>query len=671
MKPLLFALIGLLLVSAPAALRAETYGNFNTMGVLVDCPKGYTPRDIGRIRAYLSENGERRPVHDFVQVASAVEPRDYFATSLFSLQPDTKYTVEVEYYDLHGRLVSTHRETGRTRAEPKLPETARALFVSPAGSDANPGTLERPLKSIGAAFAAARPGTTIYLRAGAYYEGDLTAPRGGAKSAPIVVRNYQGERAIIDGSYPELAHARWTPEGDGIYASPIREMTWNVTLEETATGKHYRCYPLRTMKELTSGVSAGKTFEQLGFTGAYHFDGKLLHLRLPKGAIEDYRVHAATPRSGVVAQGCSHLFFDGIEFRYIGDCAAKLLDTSETVFQNCRVLYANAGIWVKGDSSNNTIQDSVFTDDVSHWDFGYAKTELGWLYHGYVETGAVCVDGRYSGRGLVVRRNRIENLFDGSHLCPWVTINVRSSETDFYDNDIKNIADDFIETDGFSRNVRIFGNHMDGALTGISIAQALDGPTWIVRNVIANWGMSTSARLSGDWGYPIKTNGGDHNDDMGTGPVFLYHNTSYTGYGESRAFLVKYAIWRNLRFRNNIWCGKIGGIFDFERKFWPVNWDYDDIYHESGPFAEMGGVIYETLGDFRKGRVTTLVPDFGDTKIGTHLISLDPKLADISGGDCRLRSDSPCIDAGEVLPGINDRQYTGKAPDMGAFEYGE
>ncbi len=671
MKRFLFVLLGLSLLPAPALVRAETYGNFNTMGILVDSPRGYTPRGIGQIQAYLIEDGRRRQVHDFVRVASAVEPRDYFATSLFFLQPDTGYTVEIEYYDVEGKLISKHRETGRTRPEPGIPATARSVFVSPSGSDADPGTLQRPLKTIAAAFTRARPGTTVYLRGGVYYESDLAAPKGGTRREPIVVRSYRAEKAAIDGSYRELTDAHWTPEGDGIYSAPIKEMTWNVTVEDKKTGKHYRSYPLRTLEELRTGISAGKTFQQLGFTGAYHFDGKLLHLRLPKGVMDDYYVHASKPTSGVLAQGCNHLLFDGIEFRYFGDCAAKLIDTSESLFQNCRVLYSNAGIWVKGDSSNNTVQDSFFLDDVNHWDFGYSKTESGWLYHGYIETGAVCVDGRYSGRGLVARRNHIEGLFDGSHLCPWITINARSSETNFYDNEIRNVADDFLETDGFSRNVRIFGNRMDGSLTGVSLAQALDGPTWVMYNVLANWGMSVSAQLSGDWGYPIKTNGGDYNTDMGTGPVFLYHNTSYTGYTESRAFLVKYAIWRSIRFRNNIWCGRIGGIFDFERKLWPVNWDYDDIYYESGPFGELGGVFYQTLDDFRKGRVTTLVPDFGDTKIGEHLISRDPRFVDAAKGDCRLSADSPCIDAGEVIPGIDDRRYKGKAPDMGAFEYGD
>jgi hypothetical protein len=36
-------------------------------------------------------------------------------------------------------------------------------------------------------------------------------------------------------------------------------------------------------------------------------------------------------------------------------------------------------------------------------------------------------------------------------------------------------------------------------------------------------------------------------------------------------------------------------------------------------------------------------------------------------GDLRLRPDSPCIDRGVILRGINE-DYRGRAPDIGAFE---
>jgi len=654
---------------------AETYGNFETMGVIVDCPEGYTLDRIGQIKAFLVENGKRRQVHDFVQVASALKPYDYFATSLFDLQPDTAYTIEVEYYDGEGRLISSQTETGRTRPDPVIPTPPRSLYVSPRGNDRNPGTKERPFRTLRTAVAAMTPGTTLWLRGGSYYDAELPLPKGGSAQAPVVIRSYPGEHPSIDGSDPALTSAGWRIDKDGLYTAPFPTMTWNVTLEERRTGKHYRCYPVRTREELVTQVSAGRTFADLGFTGAYHWDGKQLSLRLPQGTIDDYLVHVgrfsdAEGRfaNGLIGTGSDHVTIDGIAFRHISGNAIGLQDCSENLVQNCRVEFCNAGIWVKGDSSNNTVQDTVYIDDTHHWDFGYAKTELGWYYHGQVETGLVCVDARYSGRGLVIRRNHMEHAFDGSHLCPWKEIRARTSETDFYENTLLELSDDFLETDGYSRNVRIFHNTMRGSLSGISLAQALDGPTWVLYNIIADCGVCKAAAHGGDWGYPIKTNGGDWNTNVGTGHVLVYHNTAYTRDPASHAFLVKYAIWRGIRFRNNIWCGKMMGVRSLQPQLWPVDWDYDNIHHESGPFAQLGERVYQTLDDFRTGRVIMYLPAFGPKGLGKHLMSVDPKFENADNGDYRLCADSPCVDAGEIVPGINDLRYRGAAPDMGAVE---
>ena len=110
-------LAGLCFAGLLSPARGETFGNFTTMGVIVDCPKGKAAGDIGRVRAYLVEEGKRKPVHDLVQVGSF----NYFAGSLFFLKPDTQYTVDVEFCDKDGNVIAKTTERGRTRPEPVVP----------------------------------------------------------------------------------------------------------------------------------------------------------------------------------------------------------------------------------------------------------------------------------------------------------------------------------------------------------------------------------------------------------------------------------------------------------------------------------------------------------------------------------------------------------------------
>ena len=65
-----------------------------------------------------------------------------------------------------------------------------ALYVSTSGSDNNPGTAARPLRTIGKAAAVAPAGTTVIIRGGTYAGFDVT--RSG-----ITFTSYSGETAVV------------------------------------------------------------------------------------------------------------------------------------------------------------------------------------------------------------------------------------------------------------------------------------------------------------------------------------------------------------------------------------------------------------------------------------------------------------------------------------------
>lgn len=82
--------------------------------------------------------------------------------------------------------------------------TGPALYVDPArGDDKNDGSEAKPFKSINHALLLLKAGDTLYLRGGVYYENVYCAVAG-KKDAPITIRSYSGEQAIIDGGLREF-----------------------------------------------------------------------------------------------------------------------------------------------------------------------------------------------------------------------------------------------------------------------------------------------------------------------------------------------------------------------------------------------------------------------------------------------------------------------------------
>jgi hypothetical protein len=87
-----------------------------------------------------------------------------------------------------------------TKDAPPTSSTGRALYVSTTGSDAAPGTVDAPLRSIAAGMKALRAGDTLYVRGGRYAERIQNPPvAAGTATSPITVAAYPGEEPVIEG----------------------------------------------------------------------------------------------------------------------------------------------------------------------------------------------------------------------------------------------------------------------------------------------------------------------------------------------------------------------------------------------------------------------------------------------------------------------------------------
>lgn len=108
------------------------------------------------------------------------------------------------------------------RPPPSAPQRPRAEgpghFVDAGrGSDERDGTEAAPWKTINHALKKLSPGDTLYLRGGTYYENVYCAVAG-RPDAPVTIRSFPGERAVIDGGLPEFHDGpaeAWVPAPGG------------------------------------------------------------------------------------------------------------------------------------------------------------------------------------------------------------------------------------------------------------------------------------------------------------------------------------------------------------------------------------------------------------------------------------------------------------------------
>ncbi|MBV9851576.1 MAG: right-handed parallel beta-helix repeat-containing protein [Armatimonadetes bacterium] len=90
-------------------------------------------------------------------------------------------------------------------------------------SDANPGTREQPLKTVGAAAKRVQPGDTVLVRPGVYREA-VTLTVSGREGAPITFQSEMPGAAVIDGAD---VVTDFRPEGPGVYSFAAPDLVKN------------------------------------------------------------------------------------------------------------------------------------------------------------------------------------------------------------------------------------------------------------------------------------------------------------------------------------------------------------------------------------------------------------------------------------------------------------
>ena len=122
------------------------------------------------------------------------------------------------------QVANVNEQGGRGKARAGV-----AFYVAPDGDDANPGTRERPFRTIRRAGRTLKPGDTCYLREGRYTETIRLEGLKGTEDAPVIFTAFAGEKAVLDGSVPIAS--RWSHHGNGIYRTRLDRDVWQLFVD--------------------------------------------------------------------------------------------------------------------------------------------------------------------------------------------------------------------------------------------------------------------------------------------------------------------------------------------------------------------------------------------------------------------------------------------------------
>jgi hypothetical protein len=312
---------------------------------------------------------------------------------------------------------------------------------------------------------------------------------------------------------------------------------------------------------------------------------------------------------------------------------ARVTSADNVVVRRLKLTDISFGIEVRGGTKrDHYVCDNLLEGREVQWP---ENDDSVWDFEGIVVTGA----------GHVICHNTLSGFGDALGQHQNTAIPNRSN--DFYGNDVLWSGDNGIEMDFSDRNVRVYRNRFTNSGNhSISFQPVYGGPAYAIRNVIYNSG-----------GGPFKFN----NDPTG---MIVLHNTAVR---PGIAFAQYSGRANNFQMQNNIVIGTGNTVLDFGTSVSLAEVDYNG-WRPDGSYRL--GTSHSSFNSFRNnspyehnGRLLTALPFATAITIpGSFTTFVQPL-------DAALSATSNAIDAGRILPNVNDG-YTGAGPDLGAVERG-
>jgi hypothetical protein len=540
-----------------------------------------------------------------------------FAGSLFDLEPDTEYEVALSLTDPDG--VSGQADVGvsaRTRAEPRPAQGGRVYHVYPPG------------------YAGPKQEPAFTGLLAAYYKGSSHSDWANSY-APRVE---PGDVILVHGGLYKDDRHRY---GGGLGT------VFDGTYYLTADGTEQRPIVIR---------AAGD--------GEPIFDGDGNHVLFDVTAGD-------------------HHYFEGLTFRNtdVAILAGRKRILGSVGLTVKRSRFEDVGIGITTDwsgSKNFYIADNVFVgrqipDRLMGW--------IGRTWQGRPGFPVPLLSNyavKVYGSGHVIAYNAVSHFHDGiDHATygdpdgnPAIDRDRMPVSIDIYGNDIRNVDDNCIEADGAMHNIRVLRNRcFNHAHRALSAQPLLGGPAYFIRNVVYHAPEGGSVKMQGN----------------PSGIVF-YHNTFVGEVHEMGPA-------SNVHFRNNAILGQGAWpeVFSVETFTNYSSSDYNGFRPNPGAATSFGWLSppFDKSADYAGERQVRRFRDLSSYAKATgqdrHSVRVDYRDFERLSApdpndptrfyspeelDFRPRARSALVDAGVVLPNVNDG-FTGRAPDLGAYERGQ
>jgi hypothetical protein len=712
------ALFALLLTSG--AIRAQQLTLtplLHSIGYRVLLPAGYDSDSTAfTVVRYRIEGQDWQPGFPASRLSI-----DEFQGSLFQLQPNVPYELEVSLVDsfpVFQKDVLT--ATTRTLAVPNVgPDGASRRWVSPTGSGTDysfdhPGNLKTLLAS-GLAC-----GTTVLLKGGVYALGDMALhlTQDCPENQPITIMAAPGETPILDGgSYDTYTWYKGDGDTTIWWTNLPPSLAFNALC--IVDGERMYPYPFLTPNNCLTNYPSLWT---LGFdlSGFYRdrfnrvfiktLDGRNINHSKVIFSREPYCLTVYGNHKNV------RLRIKGIHFKHYGkgrcdmvgdiptNCypstALLFKDANHVVVDSCSFDFCTFPILFSGDCNHNMVSRCRVDDNIGYWSHAAIKGTAD-IFPNLVTNVACDPDfgsrGRYlenvgihfvPENGQTVKGNMVwANDVQGTATGIGLGTNIRSAimeESDIYQNRVVWCFDGTGAIGGH-RNVRIWGNDISYCPIGTSLIASEQKPVYIFRNVYhhldqrknyladINFQDCDNKSTEESWSTALKLNAGS--DANANDMIYFIHNTVHSTEPYAFSLYLWAPTWKTLQLRNNIFYAEGYANFFFDQVRNQPSYSFESLRDNVVNPASSGllGIVrpdgnyclkYKQVQSLQAVlRVIT-----GSSRVfWERTLNELPHFVDSNKGDFRLSNTSPLIDQGVLVPGFN-HQFTGAAPDLGAFE---